>query len=135
VTSLPAGRRALFVAAVAANLALLYSPRTVGTGGVPHLDKVAHAMSFGLVMWSGLRAGLPTRWLAAALAVHAVASEVVQHALLPGRSGDPADVLADLVGVAGVLLWVAAASWRDERDGQRRTRHGGEAAGREPDPR
>ena len=129
-----AGRRVLFSAAVAANLALLYWPRTVGTGGVPHLDKVAHAASFALVAWCGLRAGLPPRWLAAVLAVHAVVSELVQHTLLAGRSGDPADVGADLLGVGGVLLWLAAASWRDERDGRRRVGHGREAAGREPDP-
>ena len=38
------------------------------------------------------------------LAAHAVVSELVQHWLLPHRSGDAADVLADLAGVAlGVL--------------------------------
>jgi hypothetical protein len=39
------------------------------------------------------------------LALHGIESELVQHALLPARSGDPADAVADLAGVAvgGVL--------------------------------
>ena len=35
--------------------------------------------------------------------VQAVGSEVLQGALLPNRSGDPWDVVADLVGVAAGL--------------------------------
>jgi hypothetical protein len=45
-------------------------------------------------------------WLAGLLAVHAVSSELVQHWLLANRSGDPADVAADLLGV-GLGLAVA----------------------------
>jgi VanZ family protein len=105
----------LFAGTVLGQLVLLYWPRAVGTGGVPHLDKAAHVVSFALVMATGVRVGLAAWLLAASLAVHAVASEVVQHTVLPGRSGDPADVLADLAGVAGVLLALGAASWRHER--------------------
>jgi VanZ family protein len=113
----PAGRAAwwLFALAVIANLLLLYWPRAPGTAGIPHLDKAVHLVSFAFVTWTGARAGLAIRTLAAVLTVHAIASELVQHALLPGRSGDPADVLADLAGVAGVALSLGAASWRHGR--------------------
>jgi hypothetical protein len=132
------GRRAawlLFALAVTANLALLYWPRTVGTGGVPHLDKVAHAVSFGLVMATGLRAGLGAAVLAAVLAVHAVTSEVIQHTLLTGRSGEPADALADLFGVASVFLLLGAASWRHGRSSRDGPGDDRAAAGRKPPAR
>lgn len=129
----PEGRAAwlLFAVAVVANLVLLFWPRAPGTAGIPHLDKAVHLVSFAFVTWSGARAGLALRALVAVLAVHAVTSELIQHTLLPGRSGDPADVLADLAGVAGVALALGAASWRHGRDG-RGERHGGTAARREP---
>jgi len=103
-----------FAAAVAVNLLLLYWPRGVGGGGVPHMDKAVHLLVFAAVAWTGLRAQVPARWLLPLLALHAVTSELVQDRLLPDRSGDWADVLADLLGIlAGTLL--ASASWRDER--------------------
>jgi hypothetical protein len=81
---------------------------------VPHLDKIAHAVAFAAVAWTGLRAGVPARWLLPALVLHALVSEMVQGELLARRSGDPADVLADLLGtLAGALL--AQASWPYER--------------------
>ena len=45
-----------------------------------------------------------------AFAVHAPLSELVQHFLLPGRSGDPWDAVLDLVGVGvgAVALLVRA---------------------------
>jgi hypothetical protein len=132
-----AGRAAwwLFAVAVIANLLLLYWPRAPGTAGIPHLDKAVHFLSFVFVTWAGARAGFAIRVLAAVLAVHAIASELIQHALLPGRSGDPADVLADLAGVAGVALALGAASWRHgrgHRRDQRGARHGGAPPRREP---
>jgi hypothetical protein len=106
--------RVAFASAVVINLALLYAPRAVSPGGVPHLDKVAHLLAFAAVAWTGLRAGVPARWLLPALVLHAVTSEVAQDRLLASRSGDPVDVLADLAGIlAGALL--ARASWRYER--------------------
>jgi hypothetical protein len=125
----------LFALALTANLVLLYWPRTVGTGGVPHLDKAAHAVSFALVTATGLRAGLVAPVLAAVLAVHAVTSEVIQHTLLTGRSGEPADVLADLVGVASVFLLLGAASWRHGRSSRDGPGDDRTAAGREPPAR
>jgi hypothetical protein len=106
--------RAAFVLAVAVNLAVLYWPGSVGGGGVPYADKVVHVLVFAAVAWTGLRAGIPARWLLPLLALHAVTSELVQDRLLAQRSGDPADVVADLAGaLAGTLL--ARASWRYER--------------------
>jgi hypothetical protein len=129
----PAGRAAwwLFAVAVIANLLLLFWPRAPGTGGIPHLDKAVHLVSFAAVTWTGARAGLAVRALVAVLAVHATASELIQHTLLPDRSGDPADVLADLAGVAGVALALGAASWRHGRDGPREW-HDRAAPRREP---
>jgi hypothetical protein len=87
------------VVVLAVQLVLLYWPRTVSpSGGLPW-DKIVHALVFGLVMWTGVRAGIPARpWLAVSLA-HGVLSEVLQGALLPNRSGDPWDAVADAVGL------------------------------------
>ena len=130
----PHGRAArwLFAAAVGTNLVLLFWPRSPGNAGIPHLDKAVHLLSFAFVTWSGARVGLPIRWLVAALTVHAVTSELIQHALLPGRSGDSADVLADLAGVASVALPLGAASWRDGRVARGRERDDGAAPRGEP---
>ena len=118
----PARWRIAFAVSVAAQLAVLYWPRTVGAGGLPHLDKVVHAAVFAAVAATGLLAWAPQRRVVAvvlaALVAHAAASEVVQAVVLPGRSGDVRDVVADLVGVAlGVLVTrrVVQASWRGER--------------------
>ena len=118
--------RAVLAAVVAVHLLVLYWPRAVGEGGVPFLDKVVHALAFGAVLWAGRRAGIADRWLVPALLAHAVLSEALQAWLLPGRSGDPADVVADVGGVALAALLPArdrprrfGASWRDERAGAR----------------
>jgi hypothetical protein len=112
-TSLRRGARAWQVSlavAVAVNLVILFWPRPASPGGLPGLDKVVHLATFGSLALTGLRAGLPPRWLLPVLAVHAAASEVVQEVLLNRRSGDLRDVVADLLGVlAGTLL--ARASW------------------------
>lgn len=92
--------RAAFVAAVAANLVVLYWPRQVSDGGIPYADKVVHVAIFAVVVVTGAFAGVPLAWLVGLLVVNAVGSELVQHWLLANRSGDPADVAADLVGVA-----------------------------------
>jgi hypothetical protein len=97
--------RALLALAVAVQLVVLYWPRTVQDGGLPYLDKAVHVAIFAAVAWAGCRAGVPQRVLLPLLVAHAVLSEVVQARLLPGRSGDPADVVADLAGVGlGLLL-------------------------------
>nr|WP_276611108.1 VanZ family protein [Kineococcus siccus] len=69
------------------------------------MDKLVHAAVFGLLVVTGvLRLGRPRAVLLAAVG-YAVLSEVVQHVALPGRSGDPTDVVADVAGaLLGLLL-------------------------------
>lgn len=92
--------RAGFVLACLVQLYGLYAPRQAGPAGIPYLDKVAHFAIFAVVAYVGLRVGVPARWLLAALVVQAIGSEFIQHYLLPDRSGDPFDSLADLLGTA-----------------------------------
>ncbi|HEY3556001.1 MAG TPA: VanZ family protein [Kribbella sp.] len=93
--------RIAFVAAVILQLYGVYAPREAGPNvGIPQIDKVAHCFLFAAVAFTGLKAGVPARWLLGALAANAVVSELVQHWLLPQRDGDPFDALADLAGVA-----------------------------------
>ena len=94
--------RAGFVLACLVQLYGLYSPQQAGpdTSTIPYSDKVAHFAIFAAVAYLGLRVGVPARWLLAALVVQAIGSEFVQHYLLPDRSGDPFDSLADLLGTA-----------------------------------
>jgi VanZ family protein len=96
--------RLLLVVAVVVQLVVLYAPRAPSTGSTPGVDKVVHATVFGAVAWAAVRCG-GARWVVAVvLAAHAVLSEVLQAGLLPARSGDPFDAVADVVGVALVLL-------------------------------
>jgi VanZ family protein len=98
--------RLLFGLAVLAQLVVLYAPGTATESfAVTHVDKVVHAAVFAAVVVAGRRVGLPLWPLAAASVVQAVLSEAVQDALVPARSGDPADIIADLAGVTiGVLV-------------------------------
>ncbi|HWD83102.1 MAG TPA: VanZ family protein [Kribbella sp.] len=99
--------RIAFVAAVALQLYGVYAPREAGPNlGIPQIDKFAHCFLFGAVAFTGLKVGLPARWLLGALAANAVVSELVQHWFLPQRDGDPFDALADLTGVA-LGAWLA----------------------------
>jgi VanZ family protein len=96
----------VFGAVLVVQLVILYWPRAVQpSGGLPW-DKIVHALIFGLVMYTGVRAGLPLRaWLAVTVA-HAGLSEALQHWLLPHRSGDVWDAAADAAGavVAAFLV-------------------------------
>ncbi len=95
------GQVAAAVGAVGVQAVVLYAPRApqVATGGLP-VDKAVHLSVFALATAALAWAGVP-RWLAvSAMALHAPLSEVVQDRLLPGRSGEPADIAADLLGVA-----------------------------------
>jgi hypothetical protein len=97
--------RTSFVVAVLANLLVLYWPRPVSQGGILYADKVVHIAIFAVVATTGVRARIPLAWLVGLLVAQAVGSELVQHWLLANRTGDPADVAADLVGVAvGVFV-------------------------------
>ena len=103
-------RRALFLAALAGNLVVLYAPHPPATPGAgAGADKVVHAVVFAVLVLTGLRAGLRAAWFVPVVLAHALTSEIVQEVLLPERQGDPWDALADVVGTA---LGVAAHRWR-----------------------
>ena len=91
------------------SLVVLFAPSSGGSGP-PGSDKVVHLLLFAALAAS-------TRWRFGALlpglvavAAYAPVSEAVQALLLPGRSGDLLDVVADLTGVA--LGWTLARGLR-----------------------
>jgi hypothetical protein len=94
------------VLALAVQCVVLYAPQAPGVSPFPSSDKVVHLTVFFVPVLIGLLAGLPPRLVVAVFAGHAVLSEVVQGVVLPDRSGDPVDAVADLAGVAlAVLAW------------------------------
>ncbi|MBT9255839.1 VanZ family protein [Phycicoccus sp. MAQZ13P-2] len=104
---------ALALAATIVQLVVLYVPRAPGVDPFPHADKVVHLTVFLVPVALAVLAGVRVRWAAGVFAAHAVLSEVVQATLLPARSGDPLDAVADLTGVAlGALLGVTLARRR-----------------------
>lgn len=108
-------RVVVLVVALVLNIGFYLPEAPSGVGGVsfPGIDKVFHLVVFALTVWAVGRVLAPERrfpmgWVAIAGVVHAVLIEVVQGALLPHRSMDGTDVLADSIGVAlGVLAWWA----------------------------
>jgi hypothetical protein len=100
--------RLLLAVAVVVQLGVLYAPRAPSTGSVPGVDKVVHASVFAAVAWTALRCAIARRVVVVVLAAHAVLSEVLQAGLLPARSGDPLDAVADVAGVVLVLLLTRA---------------------------
>lgn len=92
--------------ALALQMLVLYAPSApdVGQSALP-LDKLVHAAVFAVATYTLTAAGVPLGWVVGLMSAHAVISELVQHRLLADRAGEPADVAADLVGVAiGALL-------------------------------
>ncbi|MPV87781.1 VanZ family protein [Georgenia ruanii] len=104
----PSRRRWTVATAVAlvVQVLVLYAPHApAAAADVPGADKVTHAVIFAAVTFTALRAGLAPALVTGFGVAHAVVSEVVQHTLLPGRTGDPLDAVADVLGVlAGVAL-------------------------------
>ena len=105
MTTPPSSRRshvlvALAVAAVVVQLAVLYWPVVTIEGPVSWTDKVVHLLVFAAPTYAVGRALGSVRTAVLAFALHAPVSELIQHFLLPGRSGDPWDAVLDLVGVA-----------------------------------
>lgn len=86
--------------AVVLQLCVLYWPVVTVEGPVSWTDKVVHVFVFAvptyLVGWALRRVSLAV----AIFLVHAPLSELVQHFLLPGRSGDIWDAVVDVIGVA-----------------------------------
>ena len=93
---------------------MLFVPRAPAPPPVPEFDKLVHGGLFLLL-------AVTTRWrfgprlgLLATVAAYGVLSEIVQAVLLPDRSGDPFDALADATGA--LLGWLLARWW--QRRGQ-----------------
>lgn len=96
-------RRALLLAALATlafQLVIVYSPSGGGAPPFPNFDKLVHCTVFAMPVFLAVLARVPAVPVVALFAVHAPVSELVQWGLLPNRSGDPWDAVADLVGVA-----------------------------------
>lgn len=100
--------------AVVVQLVVLYIPTAPGVPLFPGADKVVHVVVFALPVLLLLLAGAPSVPTLVVFAVHAGVSETVQAVVLPDRSGDPLDVVADLAGVA--LAW---GIWRIRSRGDR----------------
>ena len=95
------------VAAVVVQFAVLYWPVVTIEGPVGWTDKVVHLLVFAVPTYAVGRAVGSVRAAVLVFALHAPVSELVQHFLLPGRSGDGWDAVVDLVGVglaAAVLV-------------------------------
>lgn len=101
------------VLAVVVQLLVLYWPVVTVEGPVSWTDKVVHLLVFAVPTYAVGRALGSVRTAVVVLALHAPVSELVQHFLLPGRSGDPWDAVLDLVGVAlGAAALVVGARLR-----------------------
>ncbi len=99
---------------LAVQAAALYWPSVSVTGPVSWTDTVVHAVIFAVptllvvVLFPG------RLWPVALIALHAPVSELIQHFLLPHRSGDPLDAVADLGGVVaglGLGWWASRSRW------------------------
>jgi hypothetical protein len=101
--------RLAFGVVLAMQLIVVYAPSGPGGPGVTGLDKVIHVLIFAAPVIAALMVGIRARWALGLLALHAPVSELIQHFMLPHRSGDVLDVAADLSGV--VLGWWAYVVW------------------------
>ena len=102
--------RLAFGVALAVQLVAVYAPRGPGGPEINGLDKVVHVLIFAAPAFAALMVGIRPRWALGMLAAHAPVSELIQHLVLPHRSGDVLDVLADLSGVVlGGWAYVACA--------------------------
>ena len=128
-TTSPAGRAGrpvvvgLLVLSVVVQLVVLYSPEGGGPALFPQVDKVVHLLVFLVPVALAVVAGFRRGAVVAVFAAQAVLSEVVQATVLPNRSGDVVDAVADLTGVAlGVLVGTAVLRMLVSRaEGQRPT--------------
>jgi hypothetical protein len=113
--SAPASRLvvAVALAVVVVQLLVLYWPVVTVEGPVSWTDKVVHLLVFAVPTYAVGRALGSVRVAVLLFAIHAPVSELVQHFLLPGRSGDVWDAVLDLVGVAlGAAALVVGARLR-----------------------
>ena len=98
--------RGAFVVAVLVSLAVLFAPAADVPDAPPGVDKVVHLAVFLVLAVTGRWAGMRATVLGGLLVAYAAASEVLQAATPLERSGSPADLLADVVGIAlGLAGW------------------------------
>ena len=101
------------VMAVIGHLLALYLPGSdLPPAGPAGLDKAVHIALFAvptalLIWWTGR-----PRTVIALFAAHAVVSELLQGYLIPRRSLELLDVLADFVGIGIAWLFTRRASLR-----------------------
>jgi VanZ family protein len=108
--------RYAFAAVGLLSLVVLFTPASGVPWAPPGVDKLVHAVLFAALAVTGRWAGAGLRRLAVLLVVYAVVSEVVQAWIPLDRTGSPADVLADVVGLLlGLLAWDRLAGARPAR--------------------
>lgn len=92
-------RRAAFAGLLVAVLVVLLAPPVVEDGTGPD-DKTSHVVTFAVLTLAGLWARLGWRRVVPLLVAYAALTEVLQGTLTTDRFGDPADWVADLIGIA-----------------------------------
>ncbi|WP_232237360.1 MULTISPECIES: VanZ family protein [Actinoalloteichus] len=92
-------RQLLFPLAVLISLVVFFMPAGGVPSAPPGTDKVVHGAVFAMLAVTGLLAAVSRLPLSLGLVGYACLTEVLQAVLPLGRSGDPWDVLADLVGL------------------------------------
>lgn len=92
--------RVVFAVVCATSMVILFAPGDATPTGLTVSDEAVHATLFALLGVTGLGAGVPLRRLALSLLAYAGCSELLQAGVVPDRSGDPLDVLADVAGAA-----------------------------------
>jgi VanZ family protein len=79
-------------------------------------EKGGHALAYAVLAWlylralQQIRAVMILRLVSAGLAVLYALSDEYHQTFVPGRSGDPLDVMMDVVGICGAMLlswWLA----------------------------
>ncbi|GGC66009.1 VanZ family protein [Hoyosella rhizosphaerae] len=84
---------------------MLFSPASESSVAIPHIDKVVHAVMFAALGFTSRLARIGIVASTVWLGVFAVISEIAQGLMPFGRTADPWDVVADVVGaLAGILL-------------------------------
>lgn len=98
----PARWRSAFWLAVVAGVVLSLWPAPEETAHwIPYSDKIEHAISFGVLVLLGTRAGY-RHWPMLALGLLALGAAIeVAQGFTPTRTAELDDWLADAVGVAG----------------------------------
>ena len=105
-----------------------YLPEVRGSAvgaALPGADKIVHVAVFALTVWAAGRLLAPRRrfpmgWVVIIAILHAGLIELIQGVALPDRAADPADVLADVIGIAlGVGLWLVERERARRREANR----------------